>query len=264
MFEQRFLYCAGLLHLIGKVPLIGRALRFLARRYEEGSETTVALGYASGTRWKRYHRYVSGYWLGQYELPIQEAIIRLLGSESRVFDVGANAGFFSLVAAKKVGRNGWIVAFDPLKENAECIAEQFRINSLSNCHIDQRAVTNVDGWAEFSFDKPGSSTAHLGIPAPGESSIKVQTTTLDNAAEKWGIPTFIKLDVEGAEVRVLEGAKKLLEMSGVVWLIELHNPDCTRDATGILRKYGYDICDLKGRLLRAETEDRHIVAFKPG
>jgi len=263
MFERKKLYCAGLLQWVGKLPVIGRALRSLARRYEEGSETIVAVGYASGARWKRYHRYVSGYWLGQYELPIQETIIRLLGSESRVFDVGANAGFFSLVAAKKVGRGGWIVAFDPLKENAECIAEQFRINSLSNCHVDQRALANKDGWDEFSFDSPGSATAHLGIPATGESSITVRTTTLDSAAEKWGIPTFIKLDVEGGEVRVLEGATKLLEMPGVVWLIELHNPDCARDVTGILRKNGYDICDLKGRPLRGESEDRHIVASKP-
>ena len=67
-----------LIYAFGRIPLVGFILRKLARKYEEGSVVTISRGYAKGLRWKRYHRYVSGYWLGIYEPELQAAFSSIL------------------------------------------------------------------------------------------------------------------------------------------------------------------------------------------
>src|SRR5688572_25684309 len=104
---------ARLIETLGKVPLLSQALRWYARRHPEGSVVTIKSGEAAGFKWKRHHRYVNGYWLGQYELPLQQALKRELKPGDTFFDVGANAGFFTLIAARLVGPTGKCVAFDP-------------------------------------------------------------------------------------------------------------------------------------------------------
>jgi hypothetical protein len=100
-----------LISTAGRIPVVGRALRWLARRYPEGSVVTIHTGRAAGFRWKRYHRYVNGYWPGIYELLIREALARELKPGQVFYDVGANAGFFSLVGACCVGPGGRVFAF---------------------------------------------------------------------------------------------------------------------------------------------------------
>src|SRR5437667_8053089 len=124
---------AKMLEMVGRVPVVGSALRRIARRYPEGSVVEIRSGAAAGYRWKRHHRYVNGYWLGHYELEIQDLLKQELESGDTFFDVGANAGFFTLVAAKLVGQSGRCVAFDPSPENDQSIREQLELNRLSNC-----------------------------------------------------------------------------------------------------------------------------------
>ncbi|MBX7246996.1 MAG: FkbM family methyltransferase, partial [Candidatus Sumerlaeaceae bacterium] len=126
--------------------------------------------------WRRHHRYVNGYWVGVYELPLQETIHRELRPGQTFFDIGANAGFFTLVAALTVGPSGKCVAFEPLPENAESVREQVELNGLAHCHLVQEAVTNRSGLADFSFDTVGDSQAHIGSSG---NSIQVRATTLD-------------------------------------------------------------------------------------
>src|SRR2546422_9879100 len=103
---------AKLIELLRWMPLVGAALRWYARRFSEGSVVTILSGYARGMKWRRHHRYVNGYWLGQYELSVQAALARELKPGAVFFDVGANAGFFTMIAASKIGPMGKCVAFD--------------------------------------------------------------------------------------------------------------------------------------------------------
>src|SRR6188472_1682389 len=89
------LLLSSIVYRLGRLPGIGRMLRRLARSYPEGSVTTIRAGDAAGMRWKRYHRYVSGYWLGIYEPEIQKALAVHLRPGGVFYDVGANAGFFT-------------------------------------------------------------------------------------------------------------------------------------------------------------------------
>ena len=253
-----------LLDLVGNVPVVSTALRWYAHQFRDGSVVTIRHGYAAGYRWKRYHRYVNGYWIGHYELRIQDALRRHLRSGETFFDVGANAGFFMLVAAKLVGPDGRCIAFDPSPENHASVVEQLTLNRLSNCQAACTAIGPHDGTAVFSAEFPGASTGHLGGSAIGERQSEVSVTTLDTACEQYAVPDFIKIDIEGAEVDALRGAQRLLAETRPTWLIELHGAECTRGAEQILRGAGYGFYGVDGRRLgKSGSLPRHIVAIHP-
>src|SRR5260221_11618282 len=124
---------AQLTSFVGRLPLISSCLRWYASHYVEGSVIRIRQGHAAGFLWKRHHRYVNGYWIGHYEFPIQEALKRELKLGDTFYDVGANAGFFTLVAARLIGPQGKCVAFDPSPDNYASVTEQIQLNSLNNC-----------------------------------------------------------------------------------------------------------------------------------
>ena len=257
---------AKVVDLIGRVPVLGTTLRKLARRYPEGSVVDVRTGVAAGLKWKRHHRYLNGYWIGHFELDIQNALKRELKAGDRVFDVGANAGFFTLIVARLVGPAGRVVAFDPAPENCESIREQVELNGYAPyCTAVQKAVGGRPGTATFSFAASGSPMGHLGGAAKGERSVQVEVTTLDDAVEAYGPPTFIKLDVEGAEGEVLAGAHKLLSSGAArpTWLIELHGPQCAADVKRQLAAAGYHFFDRDTRPIPAGADLPHYIIARP-
>ena len=242
-------------------PGLNRCLMWLARRYPENSIVTIRSGLARGLLWRRHHRYVSAYWLGYYELEIQRALKQHLRHGDRFFDVGGNAGFFTLVAARLVGPGGAVVAFEPLPESAASIREQVALNNLPWCRTIQEAISDQPGSASFAYDQPGSSIAHLGQAATTEQAIEVKVTTLDEACRRYGEPQMLKLDIEGAETRALAGARQLLSEVKPTWLVELHGPGCERAVPRMLQEAGYRLSDLSGTALDGKARlPRHILA----
>lgn len=252
---------ARVVDLAGRVPLVGRVLRWHASQFRERSVVTIRTGLARGMRWQRSHHFVNGYWIGNYELPVQIAMQRLLRPGDVFWDVGANGGFFSLIAARLVGPAGEVVAFDPLPENVESIRAQRDVNALHNCTVVEAALSDAPGQNRFSFQLGNSSTAHLGDPTrPGESSIDVPVTTLDLFAAGRRKPTLLKIDVEGAEAQVLRGGRELLAR-GPVSLIELHAERTAADVGLLLQRHGYALEDLGGGRLRELRGIGHVVAM---
>jgi FkbM family methyltransferase len=86
--------------------------------------------------------------------------------------VVANAGFFTLVAARLVGPHGKCVAFDPSPDNHVSITEQIQLNTLSHCTPVKHAIGDYAGKSKFSFAAPGSAQAHLGESRNGEQEVE--------------------------------------------------------------------------------------------
>jgi FkbM family methyltransferase len=218
-------------------------------------------------KWRRYHRYVNGYWLRIYELPLQEAIARELSRGEIFYDIGANAGFFTVLAAKLVGSEGRVFAFEPLPENARCIREQIEVNALTQCRLIVKAVTRQSGCIAFALHE-NNSMAHVdGDGGATDRRMNVDAMTLDEfIAEGNPPPHFVKMDVEGHEAEVLTGATKLLSSAAAPkFLIELHNAEAAERVSGLLREYDYRICDVRGTALTDKLfGDRHILAFPKG
>lgn len=133
-----------------------------------------------------------------------------------VFDVGANVGVFSMFAARR-----WpaarIFSFEPAPEVQRALS--LNLGNASGAEIVQKAVTNVVGEASFTVNPDALQTSSLFANAvqPFTSlnttrTIRVPTTTVDTFCKERGISGIdvLKIDVQGAETLVLQGAQSML------------------------------------------------------
>jgi len=136
-----------------------------------------------------------------------------------VFDIGAHAGFYSLLAARRVGPGGHVYAFEPLPVNIANLRRHVALNNLSNVDVFPVAVSDRSGTGEMS---PGddSYSAHL---ARG-GGITVEAVALDDLSMAGLVaePNLIKIDAEGAELAVLQGARGLLRRARPIVLLATH------------------------------------------
>jgi FkbM family methyltransferase len=130
-------------------------------------------------------------------------------------DVGANGGIYSVIAAKQVGPQGHVYAFEPGERELALLRHNIELNNLTNVTVMECAVSNKSGIAKFAVVKDGALNSLAALNRT-EQQIEywktVTTTSLDDFLSKYAISKvdFIKIDVEGAEKLVLDGAKKLL------------------------------------------------------
>lgn len=103
---------------------------------------------------------LSPYSLGIYELHVQYAILNILRKGDVFYDVGANNGFLSLLAAKVVGPEGYVYGFEPLLENAQRALQLMQINNIGNFTLLRQAVSDKQEAAEL-FLEDSSSTPSL-------------------------------------------------------------------------------------------------------
>jgi FkbM family methyltransferase len=155
-----------------------------------------------------------------------------------VFDVGANAGFFTLLASKLVGSEGAVYAFEPLPRNLGYLQEHIRINDAANVTVLPIAVSDRTGLARFESS---------GNPAMGGLSerggLEVQIESLDRLWTAGAItsPCFIKMDIEGGESSALAGAVELLREARPVILLSTHGHVQHERCVGRLSDLGYEI-----------------------
>jgi len=172
-----------------------------------------------------------------------------------VFDVGGYEGIFTLFFARRVGPGGQVVTFEPNPRNFQKIAENVRLNGFPNVRIQQIALGGTPGRASLVFPADetarGSMEAHIADQIRQEKDVKaidVRVDTLDHQIAT-GVPEpdFVKLDVEGLELDVLQGMKLLLERRRPRLYIEIHGADATSKLSNVtavaelLWKAGYTL-----------------------
>ncbi len=131
-------------------------------------------------------------------------------------DGGAHVGMFTLVAARAVGKDGMVVAFEPNPETFAELQRNIALNRLTNVMLHDRALGDKEGDATFAvMEGDRAPWSHLGEDSDeaGARCIRVCVTTLDRSIprELWSRIGLIKLDLEGAEYAALIGASSLLD-----------------------------------------------------
>lgn len=216
--------------------------RYAIRRFAKscavcllGAETkprTVLRGLARG-----YQIYVSpvenlGYLLGTAEPHLQRAIKIHVARSAVAYDIGANVGFASLALAKRVGRTGHVVAFEPLPENAKRLRSGIEQSRLDNVEVLQYAVSDTSGQAILRVAE-NVATASLVWHRnnPQARDITVPTVVIDELVQTRVIPPpqFVKIDVEGAEGYVLTGMRRTIAQARPIIFVECS--DAGRAAT---------------------------------
>lgn len=170
--------------------------------------------------------------VSRVEKDSENVMLAHLSPGDAVWDVGANIGWFSLLAARAVGQAGAVTAFEPSATNAVWLERNAARNRLE-ITVVRAAVSDASGWARF--DASSSLGGHL---TAGGGDV-VSTVTLDAWADKHGSPSFIKIDVEGAEVAVLNGGSRLLAGGQPIVLCEAHGTQI--EVAAILLEYGYEV-----------------------
>lgn len=226
----------------------GTVLRLPLRLIPKGTVVTVRSGINRGMKWI-VGSSVHGCWLGTYELEKQSIIARFVKPGMKVFDIGANAGFYTLAFSRLVGEQGHVWAFEPFAENAHNILRHINLNQLANVTLVQLAVADRRGMAGFQV-APSNAMGAISE----EGMYRVPTVSLDGLISEGAIPLpeLIKMDVEGAESFVLEGATDLLRKRKTTLFIALHGDTQKRQCKELLESAGYDIYLLSGKKLSGD------------
>ncbi|HVE71581.1 MAG TPA: FkbM family methyltransferase [Thermoanaerobaculia bacterium] len=213
--------------------ILGRLIRLPLRFVPRGAVMRVLSGRLRGWRWIAGAA-THGCWLGTYERLTQDAFAQHVRAGGVVYDVGANAGYFTLLASKLAGPRGAVYAFEPLPRNLEILRAHVRLNRATNVQVLPVAVSDRAGKARFAT---GNNPAMGGLAAAGD--FEVPTVTLDEVRATTPAPQFIKMDIEGAELAALSAASSILHNDGPVILLSAHGHEQFRRCSDLLRGFGY-------------------------
>jgi FkbM family methyltransferase len=248
---------------IKRAPIVGPALYglYMKARYNEGETLEIQDGALSGKKWVRFMRtHNDAYVRGDYEPTVQSAITKFLHPGMTFYDVGANAGFLTLLGAARVGPKGSVVSFEPHPETAAELRRQISANHLTNVEVIEAAICDRVGTAEFSDDTV-AVMASLTSSASGHRTIKVKTETLDSIVANRALPDLLKIDIEGAEIDALRGASKLISQKRPVLLVELHSPEIAAQYDSLMKEFGYKTSAADGGEISAgDSGERFVVS----
>ena len=157
---------------------------------------------------------------GLYEPEVTHFVEENLEANMTFVDIGANIGYYTVIASRLVGEFGRVFAFEPDSRNYSYLQRNVEANRLRNVEIIEKAATDRNGTAPFIRD-PGGAEGWVANEERGPNRITVQTTTLDHffRSEGWPSIDMAKMDVEGSEKSVLEGMRGVIERNPRMLLI---------------------------------------------
>jgi FkbM family methyltransferase len=247
------------------IPGAHRAYKWATSRSGEGKVYEIARGPMAGLRWRRRNNLPFWYHLGVYEPETSRFLAAHLRPGDTFWDIGANAGYHTLMGARAVGPGGRVVAVEPDPGTCEILREQLALNGLGNCTVVQAAVADRGGSAllvQRASDPRGNALQEIDNPAIDNrvgQLVEVPCLTLDELAARHPRPRLVKMDIEGAEVLALPRGRALLSGAGRprVLLIAVHGEEARGFCRDLLRELGY-------RLETAPELDAHsLVAVDP-
>jgi len=181
-----------------------------------------------------------------------------------VLDIGAHIGVMSVVFARRAGNSGRVLAIEPTPTTIEVLKKTIQLNNLSNVEVQPLAIAEKEGIMKFyiSDNEVDNSNSLVNNHRDDrkEESIKVRVTSVDKLMEEKKIPSvgFIKIDVEGAELRVLQGAHNTLKRHKPKILLAIHPvsirnfDDSQGEIWDLVTKHGYRVVANGRELTRDE------------
>jgi FkbM family methyltransferase len=232
---------------------LGKTLRKVLSIVPKNWVVPILQGPLKGTRWI-VGAQLHGMWLGSFEVEKQHAISKMLRPGQAFYDIGANAGFYTLLGSKIVGPSGKVVAVEPLPRNVDVLRKHLSINGISNVRVVEKAVSDKNGKAKFI------EQGYLESRLDEKGSLDVEATTFDRLIEETRLPPdFVKVDIEGAEVDLLRGAKTALRKYRPVFFMAIHSRKIFIDLSKIVREFSYAIRDLDGKEMTDADYNEEVI-----
>jgi hypothetical protein len=219
---------------------IKRLLRTSLDFIPPGITVTVVRGPLQGKRWI-VGSSIHACWFGTYEPEESRLMKQRLQPGSIFFDIGAQAGYHTMYASSLVGPSGRVFAFEPAPVNLAHLKQHLLMNRLTNTFV-------IDG--------------HLSTAG----ALEVRTISLDQEIDSGALPEpdYIKIDAEGAELSILEGARKMLRRRYPTISLETHQwlpqfATIRQDCKRLLLELGYQLSEADPAVKNSDT---HLCAFR--
>lgn len=235
-------------------------LRSLSRRLKGHVAPVVSAVYAPvvrgplrGSRWSIGSRgKLARVLLGTYEPSMTRWFMETVSAGDSIFDVGANVGYYAVLAARLVGEHGRVVAIEPAPTNLYSLDNNLRINRLGNVMVFRGAAGDSNGVVRFEC---GGGTGTGRVSETG--TLEVPMRRLDDLVAAYNVqPAAIKIDVEGAELRVLRGASRLLSTLKPALFVSTHGQVNHEECLRVLHDFGYGVVDVDMKDPRAGGDVR--------
>jgi FkbM family methyltransferase len=242
---------------ISRIPVVGPLVRKLGK-FVVPAQTLVWMQIQSGPG--------EGLWIElnprtaqavlEGEPPVEKFLQEKLKPGMVFYDVGANYGFFSLIAARLVGDRGAIYAFEPVHKHADRMRANLRRNGFSRFTVTEAAVWREGGSVSFAVDDeafaPDQRTSMIISDGAADYVTTVPAISLDDFVRGAPPPDLIKCDVEGAEVEVFRGAAQMLAAHHPTIVCEVHSSYISSELRKLLASLGYTVRDLDRNHIGAE------------
>jgi FkbM family methyltransferase len=216
---------------------------------------------------------------GTYERRYVDFFCSVIREGDVVVDVGAYIGYFSLLASGRVGAKGRVYSFEPIPRNFERLKRNLEVNKTKNIRAYNLGLSDRD--ETLSFTVPREIPAQSSLAASWseltkgakltKDTVKAKLTTFDRFGKDAGLNKvdIIKIDVDGAELKVLKGMRKTLTKSTDIWLFLEVAPPLVKlldgsvvDLTKLLVKCGFKtayLVDLDSEIDISKLSDHGIV-----
>lgn len=206
----------------------------------------------------------------RYEAHVTGFMRALLLPGMVVVDIGANIGYYSLLAASHIGDTGKVMAFEPGAENTALLTRSAQANGFDNVVVYPYAVSDANETVGFTMD---DSNGQIKPGNPADWACQVQTVILDTFLAAEPRIDLIKMDIEGAEGRALRGMQQLIRRHQPIIFTEFTptalpttSAIAPEDYLNLLREPGYELFVLhrtSGRSA-APQSNAHIMAHFAG
>lgn len=232
----------GIRDRIRKIPLLKQLQRFMLNNWvnEESFVATISGGPAKGLVFPVQMPQDKLMWIGTFELDYAKALQHAIKKNWICYDIGGYKGYYAGIMATNGASE--VFVFEPMPANIERIKKLISLNKSLPIRLKEYAVSNFTGTSVFKI-MPEATMGKLEYSTfqPGEAAlneVQVKCITLDELI-KDGTPEpdFIKIDVEGAEEFVLNGASVLLQQKKPLLMIEVHSPEIGKRCFEILKNY---------------------------
>lgn len=147
---------------------------------------------------------------GKRELDHKKILEKVLKKNMKVFDIGANIGYYPLMESTLVGKNGKIIAIEPVPKNVELLRKNLGLNKNNITTTMQVGISNRIERKDFLISDH-SNLGHIidSNDHKNKKKIKIQTISLKELIKKTFNPDFIRMDIEGYEEKVLKDLSNL-------------------------------------------------------
>jgi FkbM family methyltransferase len=159
---------------------------------------------------------------GIYESMETKLVMETVKDGNVVVDVGAHIGYYTLIFARCVGERGKVYAFEPEPTNFSILSKNVEVNGYKNVLLFQKAVADFNGRTSLFLDDGANTGDHRLYPEGNRKSVEVDVVKLDDIINEK--VSFVKVDVQGVEWRVLKGMRKLIESGYVDRMLLEYSP----------------------------------------